>query len=124
MTALFEIDFRAANNEDWREAFILQDDSQCPPVPYNIAGATFAMAFADRDGNTVLGLGTFDNSISLTSGVPGGFQIQAPASKMKTIQQGSYVYDLLMTLNGATVRLFYGKLQVVQGVTPAPGGGS
>ena len=113
MTALFRVDFEAANNEDFRYAFALTDTEG---APVDLTAATFRMHIETNADADVLALTTENGRIGVEA-IAGRIDLVVPAAAMAGLAANYHVHDMLMVKGGQTTRLWAGGFSVIQGVT-------
>lgn len=113
MTALFQVDFETANNEDFRYAFAIADEDG---VPVDLTGASFRMDIETGAGADVLTLSTSNGRVVLDAPA-GRIDLVVPAAVMAALKANFHAHDMLMTLGGQTTRLWAGNFSILQGVT-------
>jgi hypothetical protein len=114
MTALYRVDFTAADNADLRQGFALADTAG---VPINLTGATLALAF-EHEPNTPLLQATIANGrIVVTDAPQGRFELTIAAAALAALPPALYQHDLLLTRAGRIDRLWTGTLRLDDGVT-------
>jgi hypothetical protein len=114
MTALYRVDFTAANNADLRQGFALTDTAG---TAIDLTGASLAVAF-EREPNTPVLQATLANGrIVMTNAAQGRFELAIPAAVLAILSPALYQHDLLLTRAGRIDRLWSGTLRLDDGVT-------
>lgn len=115
MSAIYRVNFEIANTEDLRQAFSLTDSAA---APIDLTGAQLKMAIEPLAGAGLVEASTSNGRIGLANAPAGQFELQVPASVMRTLAPGSYRHDLLLTLaSGHVHRVWSGALTLARGVT-------
>ena len=116
MTALYRVNFEAANNEDLRHAFALTDSNG---TPLNLTGAGLHMDLVNVSGAapTTVVASTGNGRIAVVSAADGQFEFALSAALMRTLTPGVYRHDLLLTLADRVQRVWDGTLTLSQGIT-------
>lgn len=113
MSALYRVDFDAADNEDFRYAFVLTTPQGAPA---DLTGATFKMSIARFEGPTVIELSSANGRIVPTL-AQGRIDLIVAAADLAGLAQGFHTHDLVMTQGQKVTRLWTGGLSLTHGVT-------
>lgn len=111
------LDIRIANNCDWSAEITLYDEDD---ALRDLTGATFEMdirAKAD-DVAAIATLTTANGGVAVTETPDDGVVIlMVTEAVAAAIAVGTYVHDMIMTIDGEEERIWYGRFKVEQGVT-------
>jgi hypothetical protein len=114
---LIELDCVVGSNEDWRDALAYIDVNG---NPISLSGISFACEVKSGNANGAVALspstGNGQLAIGGTSSNVLGFLVLNAA--LGLVSPGDFVFDIVATGDGATVRAATGNLFLVQGVTP------
>jgi hypothetical protein len=102
------------NNADWQVRFVFTDDSD---QPIDFTGAYVEVEVRDQNNCKRIEASTSNGKLVIAD--LGTVDMSVPASEMATICQGSYNIGGLYKLGGATVSLFVGTVQILDGVARA-----
>ena len=114
MTTFYRVNIHMANNEDMRQGFALTDTAG---VPVDLSSASLKMDIETPADTDAIEISTGNGRIELTAPQQGQFEIQVPASLMRTIPEGVYRHDLLLDHAGGIRRIWEGSLTLSRGVT-------
>ena len=114
MATLYRVNMQMADNEDLRQAFALTDQTG---AAVDLTGAVLRMDIEPPNGIDALEISTANGRILTADPTLGQFEIQVPASLMRTIPEGVYRHDLILTRTGHAVRIWDGVLTLSRGVT-------
>lgn len=115
MTAYYRVNFELANNEDLRQTFALSDTGG---TPLNLTGASFKMQIKSFAGAPVAEASSVNGRIAVLDAAAGQFEVNIPAAVMRTIAEGSYQHDLVLSgSDGSTKRIWDGVVSLSQVVT-------
>lgn len=109
-------DLTAATNATWHQYFETSYDGQ----PYPLAQHTMLMQLrTDADAQDVaLELSSGDQTLRTPE--EGRLEILVPLSRMSSVPPGQYAYDLVAWQGAAYLRILYGSVTIVRGVTRIP----
>ena len=112
-----------ANNEDWRKTFTLKDaDNNVIDLSDATDWQLTVRKEAKPDSSVAIRAtgGSAGNSWLLRKTPHSGGQVELaiPATEVKAITAGSYVYDIVVWKPGKVLRPTAGTLTVEQGITP------
>jgi hypothetical protein len=108
----YKVDFIAAANADLREGFSLTEGG----AALDLSAATWRMQIVDAAGAVKLTL-TLGAGVTIDVGTPGYVLVTVLASQWAGIAPGTYKHDLLLMRGTKTDRVFYGTLDLRDGVT-------
>ena len=114
MATFYRVNIFMANNEDLHQAFAFADSTG---VPVDLTAASLSMDIETAAENDAVEISTSNGRIVLLSPQQGQFEIQVPATVMRTIPPGVYRHDLLLTRDSRTQRIWEGAITVSRGVT-------
>jgi hypothetical protein len=114
MTALYRVDFTAANNADLRQGFAIADTDG---TAVDLSGASLTLAFEREPNTPVLQASTVNGRIVITAATLGRFDLAIPAAALAGLPPALYQHDLLLTRAGRIDRLWSGTLRLDDGVT-------
>lgn len=104
------------NNADWQVRFVFNDDSD---QPIDFTGAYVEVEVRDQNNDNCKRIEASTSNGKLVITGLGTIDMSVPASEMANICQGTYNIGGLYQLNGATVSLFVGTVQILDGVARA-----
>jgi hypothetical protein len=103
----------ASTRADWTCVVSLVDNDTDEPL--DIGGASIVVEVRDRlSGSTVLSLNTANAGVSMID--TGTFQIDVPATSMRTLRSDTYEIGGTYTINGATRQFVIGLLPILDGI--------
>lgn len=111
-----QADLAAATNATWHQYFETSYDGQ----PFDLSQHTMLMQLrTEADAQSVaIELNSADAMLRVPQ--PGRLEILVPLSKMAALEPGEYVYDLVAWQGAAYLRVLYGSVNIVRGVTRIP----
>lgn len=102
----------ATNNADWKTQFQFTDADTGALVDFT--GATIEIEVRDYDGCLQVEATTTNGLITIIS--TGIFELDVPATTMETLCPGMYQVGGVYSLNGETISLFTGTINITSGV--------
>lgn len=88
--------------------------------PFNFQNWTFSsqMAKSVSIGSSLYAVATF--SVGITSAVGGKFKLSLSPTTTRSLKEGRYVYDILVSSGSTTYRIADGNVLVRSGISSAP----
>lgn len=111
MPARYNIAWSVSKKEDLARSYRLRDKAK---VPVDLTGA--AIVYKAKSGNTVIEATIGNGRITIDDAADGVWSILVPKAELADAPTGSYVHDLLITIDGVTTELFVGSLELRPGV--------
>lgn len=110
---LYKARFNIHTNADWVRKFKWMNGTQ----PVDLANSTLRLQVRKTVNDpVVLELTTANGGILIDSTIP-GFKIVMKKAQLINLQPGSYVFDLIRTMDDNTEKALYGDIVFFAGVT-------